>query len=160
MGSGGSHGHGITGRQKGCRTMRKRLLVSVAVLVWLFCLTACQQETAMALIPWEDEVAFVEIVKHPPSPPETHRITDPQEIAELAAFVNGYQAEKIQQDPFGGWDIQLTVRYRDHSHEDVGFCVSGDILSADTDYRVGENFRAQLLEWYELGEPVENDLYS
>ncbi len=102
-----------------------------------------------------DEIVSIEISKMP-SPPTTH-ITESQElISDIVEYVNRYEGRKIKLEPYGGWEVSLTVYYQDHTDSGCSFS-SGRISNSSGEYfLVGDHFREQLLAFYEQMEPVQD----
>lgn len=135
----------------------------IVMCLLLCCCTSCTTEGREGnIIPWTEEIDYI-LISKAPSPPTTRKVTSEQAVSEMAAFINEYQAKGLHMDPFGGWEIQVTVVYQEHSHEDTGFCLSRDssqdiISCSDGSYfSVGSDFRSRLLEFYEGGEAVSDD---
>lgn len=148
-------------------TKKQFFWLGIPLFAFIFLLTACTSEKnpeerapmpsqSLQIIENIEQIDYIEISKTP-SPPVSHRTGSPQQIAEIAEYINTSTGVPIESEPYGGWEINVTVYYKDNSRG--GFCVSDNRLSdaSGKTFEVTDAFCAQLLCFYNEMEEMSSE---
>lgn len=143
--------------------MKKAVIVSYSVLLLLISFFVFGNldgkpettERKLESIDRIDEIVSIEISKMP-SPPTTHTAESKEMILEVVEYVNQYEGRRIKLEPYGGWEFDLIVYYQDHTYGGCSFSDGYVSDSSGQDFLVGDDFREQLLAFYERMEPVQD----